>query len=791
MPRPRGRLGRILAAAALLLIVAAGAAGVLLFIEARRTLPLIEGTAPLPGLSAPAAAGRDERGIPAIRAESLDDALRVLGFVHAQDRFFQMDLIRRSAAGTLAELFGPAAVPADVRMRRHRFVDRALERLAALDPRELAALDAYAEGVNAGLASFGGPPWEYRLVRASPEPWRAVDSALVVYALFLEQHPDPEGRHERARGLLHEALPERLAEFLDPAGTEWDAAFDGEIPLEEPLPGPETVDLRQRPPAETAFDARQDVILGSNSWAIAGDRTRDGQSLLANDVHVGLREPNLFYWTELSWKDGSRERHAVGATIPGVPALILGSNGLVAWGLTNAYADWSDVVKLEPAGERAYGVPGGSEDFVANDVEVPVRGGSPTAAKTLETRWGPILGDGPDAAWTLHSTMYEPDAINLGYLSLLEAETLEVALDIAARSGIPPMNFTAVDSDGRIGWTIAGRLPLREGFHGATPQSWARDGVGWHGLLPPERNPRRIDPSGGLLWSANNRLLEGSDLEIVGDGGYAFGARAKQIREALGEMNQPGESDQLALQLDDRAVFLGRWRKRILQALEQEVEPSARYRALRALLSSGWSGRADVESTAYRFVREIRRRAAERALGPLAAPARKTDPEFDYFLVTRQWERPLWRLLTEQPAHLLDSAYRDWNELLLRATDDVLASVDGELDAYRWGARNRLRMRHPLSLALPAFGGLLNMPPDPLPGDVDMPRVQTPSHGAAVRFVVSPGQEDEGLFEAPGGPSGHPLSPFYRSGHKAWVRGEPTPLQTGPIRYLLELEPAG
>jgi penicillin G amidase len=387
---------------------------------------------------------------------------------------------------------------------------------------------------------------------------------------------------------------------------------------------------------------------------------------------------------------------------------------------------------------------------------------------------------------------HDPQAVNLALTELEGADNLEAAQAIANRAGIPAQNFVAVDASGRIGWTIGGRIPRRMGLDGSTPTSWATGERGWFGWVPSREVPRIVEPASGRLWTANNRVVGGENLALLGDGGYGNGARARQIRDDLLAIEKASERDLLGVQLDDRALFLARWHDRALAALTPAACASSPRRAeLRRVLETTWTGRASVEGAAYRLVRDFRLACARRALEPLALPCKKVNKDFS-ILDLRQVEGPLWTLLDSRPAHLLDTTYASWSDLELAALDEVATAAEttsGSLDAHTWGRRNTTRIRHPLSGAVPGLARLLDMPALQLPGDSNMPRVQSPTFGASERLVVSPGREAEGVFHMPGGQSGHPLSPFYRAGHEAWARGDATPLLPGPTQHTLTLAP--
>jgi len=421
-----------------------------------------------------------------------------------------------------------------------------------------------------------------------------------------------------------------------------------------------------------------------------------------------------------------------------------------------------------------------------------VKGGPDEALEVLSTIWGPVADRDPRGrpralAWTAHP----PEAGKMELAALETAASLEEALDAANRSGIPPQNLVCADAGGRIGWTIAGVIPRRLGFDGLLPGSWADGTRRWDGWRAPAEAPRIVDPPSGRVWTANARVVDGAALAVLGDGGYALGARARQIRDDLLSRERVSERDMLAIQLDDRALFLERWRDLLLRTLSPGAVAGDARRAEARRLVEDWGGRAAAGSAGYRLVRDFRLRATALALAPFASEARAKDPRFDPGEL-RQAEAAAWRLVSERPAHLLDPRYPGWEALLLAALDGALADLPGggkDLAARTWGERNTAAIRHPLSRAIPLLGGLLDMPAEPLPGDRDMPRVQAPDFGASERMAVSPGREAEGLFHMPGGQSGHPLSPWYRAGHAAWARGEPAPFLPGPRRHLLELVP--
>lgn len=786
--------GRLLAGLLLLAVAALLAAWLLL----RASLPRLDGEVSAAALGAPVTIERDALGVATIEGASRMDVAFGTGYAHAQDRYFQMDLARRLSAGRLAELVGDAALDADRRNRLHRFEAVAAQVLERLPDAERTLLEAYAAGVNAGLASLGARPFEYLLLRQRPQAWQARDSLLVVYTMFLQLN-DSRADADRQRGLLRSILPEDVFRFVYSVSSEWEAPIDGLVTEAAPVPGPGTYDLRR---FEDAFrDARvaatravtEPRAVGSNNWAVAGSRTRSGAGLVANDMHLGLGVPNTWYRARLRVRDGA-PRDLTGVTLPGAPLMVVGSNGHVAWGFTNSYGDWSDLVEVERSADGLeYRTQDGWRPFARFEETLRSSSGRTESLVVLWTRWGPLLeaGTGRNAlalAWTAH----DPEATNLHWVALETARDVESALATANAIGGPVQNFVAADAQGNIGWTLLGRMPLRgAGYEPGVPADWTQPGAGWQGWRRPDQYPRVTNPPSGRIWSANNRVVGGEALAAIGDGSPDRGARARQIRDALLGIESATERDMLAIQLDDRALFLVRWRDTLLDVLDADAVAGEAGRAEFRRLVEDWGSRAAADSVGYLMVRAFHEAFERRVFEALTIEARSRNPGAA-LSVPRQFEEAAWRLLQERPAHLLDPRYASWDEFVLATVDETIAGLAqdcGELARCRWGERNAVTMRHPLSRAIPPLARWLDMPVEPMGGDHDMPHVHVSGFGASERFAVSPGREQDAYFQMPGGQSGHPLSPYYRAGHEAWVRGEPGGYLPGPARHALRLVP--
>jgi penicillin amidase len=792
--------------------------------ELRASLPQLDGHVQLAGLSAAVIVSRDALGIPTIKGTTREDVARATGFLHAQDRFFQMDIARRRAAGELSDLVGARALMLDRQIRIHRFRDEARRATAMLSARDRAVLAAYTAGVNAGLHALGARPFEYLMLMRAPEKWRDEDSLLVVLSMFITLQ-DFDGAYESTLATMHDVLPKELVEFLAPRGSEWDAPIEGEgFPL-PPVPGREVYDLRSRragkpqielPPPKPEVQNRilrwdlglgtwdlglvptNEPVVGSNAFAVSSRLTDGRGALVANDMHLAVRVPNTWYRADLQWPDpdGGGPHRLIGLTLPGVPALVTGSNTHIAWGFTNTYADWSDIVLIEtdPSDLERYRTPDGWQRFQHHDETIKVSGGRDVHLDVVWTIWGPLLdadfhGRARALRWVAHSAERLASTVT----PMEDAESIEQAFDAANGLGTPGQNMIVADRSGRIGWTVFGSIPRRVGIDGQLPASWADGSRGWNGWLDDAEYPRVLDPASGRLWSANARAVDGDKLAKLGDGSYEIGSRASVIRDRLLAQDHFDHRALLDVQLDTRAVFLSRWRDVALNALTPQALANHPDRAeFRAALVATWAGHAAPDSAAYRLTRMFREETIDRLIASVLADCYDADPAFDYKSVRRR-DAPMYRLVTEQPMQLLDSRYASWSDLLVAAIDTVIEELHAEnrrpLRDRVWSEYNVTAYRHPLSAGAPFIGRWLDMPLVPLAGDLYTVNMHWRSNAPSERMIVSPGREADGVMEMPTGQSGHPLSPFYANSHEAWIRGEMTPFLPGAAAHTLMLSP--
>lgn len=772
-----------------------------LWLYLRGSLAQQSGTVNAAGLSAPVSVERDGLGIPTVRAQSRSDAAYVLGFVHAQDRFFEMDLLRRVASGELAELIGSSALPLDRRTRLHRFRARAQAAIAASSSEDVALIERYVQGVNDGLHALSSRPFEYALLRSEPVPWRKEDSLLVVWAMYFDLQGNLQPR-EVGRGYLREHSTKEQLDFLLPTSSKWEAPLDAASIPEPPPPIPATA------PAWLGRDSARQLTLreslrmavGSNNWALAASRTTDGRAVVANDMHLGIRLPHIWYRATLEFpgRDAKPVRVS-GVTLPGAPAVVVGSNGNVAWGFTNSYGDYLDLIDLarDPQNRQRFQNGKDWETATVYQESIRVKGAASETLAVTETSLGPVIEVGSHS-YAVHWIAHHPRAVNLGLLQMTEAKTLAEAQTIGNRAGMPAQNMVAADREGHIGWTLAGPIPARRASPAASfPFSASESALGFSDVMADAEYPRVIDPPAGQIWTANARQLAGPSYALLGDGGADPGPRAQQIRDDLTALRkESGRVDERAvyqIALDDRAVYLATWRARALAVLDAEALSGNPHRTeFRRLVEQSWDGHASVDSVGYRLTRGFLSALYTEFFGGIDQTLATLAPGCDFDTVSSRWQVVLERILDEKPIGWVPSGRKDYREVQLAAIDRVIAQIgkDGmPLAKATWGARNTARIEHPFAAVVPQLRRWLSAPMDPQPGDGDMPRVSGPTFGQSERMAVSPGHEQDGIFNMPGGQSGHPLSPYFLAGHSAWIRGEPTAFVPGQTVSTLSFVP--
>lgn len=783
----------IVVGAVLVMVAVAGGAFFILW----ASLPERDVVYSMDGFQAPVEVGFDQHGVPRIRAQTREDAFRALGFVTAQERLFQMDLLRRRGSGRLAEVLGHRLLESDRWHRTMGFEQIAEAIMARLPDDQKAALNAYAGGINQAMKEMVILPFEFLALGYRPEPWRMEDSLLVVLGMF-ETLTWRLGDKERMATVMEAALGSKILAFFTPDSDRYaDRVSGNSIARRPPQPLPRealAALLPERSQPQAGLVGDSGIVAGSNGWLVGPSKTQDGRAILANDMHLELRVPNIWYRAEMHVMGNLLS----GFTLPGVPLFVSGTNRHIAWGFTNVAGDFLDFVLLDVDRENPelYRTSSGMAQFGMRREAIGVKGRPDTFIDVRTTIWGPVmpeplLGQPVAVRWTA----LDPGATDLDLMRLGDAEDLFEALSIFQQAGGPPLNGLVADSQGNIGWTYVGRIPIREGLDGLVSRSWAEGAHGWKGYVPNGDKPRIVNPPEGYLINANQRMVGREYPHVIGQD-FDSGYRAFRILERLAVMNDITEEDLLKMQLDSQTGFYRYYQKLALSVLEgkQTDETAGGLSALRHYLRA-WDGRAEPSSLGLPVLVEFRRILADAVLSPFLAQCRELDPNFQYHW--RNMDEPLQALLEARALELQPekSLYPDWDAFILAklkeaAQEAAAACGASSLDGVTWGCVNQVRIKHPFSQGIPLLGSLLlDMPVKPIPGCHQCVRLAVYRGGASERLVVAPGHEASAIFHMPAGQSGHPLSKFYRDQQPNWVEGAASELLAGEAKYWLKFRP--
>ena len=821
-PRPRRRHPiAALVLLGLLMLLAAAALGARLWARhaMRAALPQIDGFLSLPGLSAPVAVLRDAHGVPTLRATSLDDLLFAQGFVTAGDRLFQMDGIRRHAAGELAEILGSAYLEHDRLQRTLGIRDAADRAFQTLPPGQLHELEAYARGVNASIAlQREHLPIEFRLLHYTPAPWTPRDSLLVGLALFedlTDSFPTKLNRDALAAHLdpsLPAATRQQLLADLYPVGSWRDhppsqSAIDLSAPVDqiEQIPlDPSQVQLR---PTATPTDllALTDAVkpqlctgcrAGSNEWVVAGARTATGQPLLSNDMHLSHSVPGIWYDAGLECPASATTPalHVAGVTLPGTPFVIVGHNAHVAWGFTNLGADVQDltVEHLRGAGaqEQFLAADGSWRPLLHRTETIHIRGHADLTFDVLLTQHGnlatPILSPllpSESRPISLRWTIFDPANISSPFLAVNTAASGPALAGAFAHFGGPAQNLVYADDHGTIGYHALGRIPIRGSLaqptalspvptDAAAPEASTHE---WAGYIPYDQLPQSINPAGGVLGTANSRITPDTyPFPITLDWGDPY--RNERIWRQLTGRSGLTPADMLALQTDVYSDVDHVIAQRLAYAIDHSTNPSKRLHQAADLLRS-WDGVVSLDSPAATITD-----AARAALWPLLLKPKLTP---DAHARTETWKLYTWGertyaeelLIQHTPERWLPPQYTSWNDLLTAAVDQGLAAehAPSNLAKWRYGAQHPVDIEHPLLSATPILGHLLDLPvgtgAHPQSGDGTTVKQVGHTFGPSERFTADLADPDRSTLNLVLGESGNPASAWYLDQFPAWLAG--------------------
>ncbi len=821
MKRSRGRALGLRVAAGGVVLVAAALVIALLYLHT--AVPERDGSRGIDGVKGPVQVLWDAHAVPHIRAGSVHDALVVQGYVHARDRLWQMEVARHAVQGRLAEMLGPQALETDRFMRRLGIWDAAVAAAAKLGPREQAWLEAYADGVNAAIRTRAGAlPPELLVLGHHPEPWTPAQTLGVakMMSLTLASYGETVAVARAIRRLgperssyLFPAYPAWGATILEPHGAAEADRRMGMAPSPAPLPpagdlaaGLAAAPLPPEPPetpsmAAALLDAFS-IAAASNAWAVAGRRTVSGKPILANDTHLELQAPSLWYLVGLhapSPDPASPPLDVVGVSIPGAPLVVIGHNAAVAWGMTNAYVDDVDlfIERIDPADSTRYLVPGGSEPFRVRTDTIRVKGREdPVLLRVRSTRHGPVLPLGDSLAsgdsvlalqWTAHRT----GTVFSGIIGMNFARNWTEFLTAVEAMDDPHQNLVYADTAGHIGYVMGGTVPVR-GTGRPPPVApvpgWTGD-WDWTGELPFSEHPRVLDPPDGFVVTANNRQTRAPVGDLIATS-WESPFRAMRIRDMILQRHDLTAADIHVLQLDVGDLYARRYLRRAVRAAEDAGL------AAQAVLLRGWDARASGDSraaTLFYLWNELTRQAVAEDLYR-GAPA--------YFPATLMAD-----ILERGALPWADSGATRFRELAEAAMREAAPLSDRP-----WREANRVVHSHILGSvrALDALFGF-DVGPFPHHGSPTTVNVShwayrspaesfpfTTTAGPSEREVVDLGNLDgAGGFVIGTGQGGIPFDRHYRDQVEMWRTGGliPLPLQAGAVERLaterLNLTPSG
>lgn len=773
--------------------------GTLLWWFVYRPLPQLDGTVSLPGLKSDVSVERDNWGVPHIRASSLEDMAEAQGYVLAQDRLWQMDLLRRVGRGQLSEIVGPAAIKIDEEFRNLNFSRTAEREVTLLDADSRSAMEAYARGVNQFIAQHRKSlPVEFSLLHYQPEPWKSSDSLIIGAYMYqtLSNTWEAELKRakvtarvgsERAKDLF--AADAAMDRFIvgeagdvpknaEPGNTGAEGDDPDEMDSEDVLKannGGGATGLPEQYPDVTSamwpyihswlqrtnYEIRSG--LGSNSWVVSGAHTVTGKPLLANDTHLELTIPPIWYETHLTapgW-------NVKGFALPGAPMVVIGHNDRIAWGFTNNGADVQDlyVETMNPAAPDEYLVNKKWVKAEVFDEVIHVKGAGDEHRKLVVTRHGPVVHREGEKAYALRWTATEPGGLANTYNGLGHAQNWNEFLEILKRVWGPAQNAVYADAAGNIGYVMAARIPIRKKGHGEMPLPGDTDEYEWTGYIPFDQLPQAFNPESGLIVTANARVVGPSYKPYLTDR-WEEPYRTARIYDLLHDKHDLRAADMLRVETDTYSyphVFLA---EQLSNAAKVSKPKDPRAEKLISALKD-WNGIADGDSSEVTFLEAVRRKSLDLILEPFLGDVR---PFYEWREMTF-----LQKVLTERPARWLPPAYQSYDELLLSAADQAVANLASEtrserIEDWSWKRVNALDMLHPLGRT-GLLKRLLSIGDRAQSGTMYSPRASSNDHGPSMRFVANPADWDSSILLIPAGQSGQPGSEHYTDQFSYWYEG--------------------
>lgn len=796
--RPRVRILRVVAVALVALLLAVLGAGVWLYSVARSALPQLDGSVFIPGLTAPVTVTRDNHGIPTIEAANLDDLFFAQGFVTAQDRLFQMDAIRRFAAGELSEVVGESQIEHDRQQRILGLRWAARKTIEILWPSDRAHFEAYARGVNAFIESHRDRvPVEFRILGYAPQPWTIEDSALMGAYMVEDLSTSPRHALIRAK-ILAKLGPELTADLY--VNSSWrdrpptvvrktleqvnpdqeedddedeDSGTGSAVTSLTGFPsGPPAVQL---PGNQPVFFDDPPLVLGSNDWVVSGAHTVSGKPLLSNDMHLGHQMPNLWYEAHLRCTGPGCENFDVaGVTLPGYPYVIVGHNQRVAWGFTNVGPAVEDVYVETFNSAGQYLTPDGWKTPAQRREIIHVKGKPDVVVDVALTRHGPIVTDlvpGETRKLALRWTLY--DGIHNPFFAVNSARNWADFQQAFSQFDAPGQNVVYADVDGNIGYHATGKVPIRTAGDGSLPEDGSDNAHEWVSYIPFEKLPSVFNPSSGIIATANGRIAPKKYPYSISTE-WEAPWRTARIYRVLESGRKFSAADMLALQTDIYSELDRLFADKFVYAIDHASQPSARAKAAAEVLRQ-WDGRMTADSAAptiaVRSREELVRLLLEPKLG--AAPQDPVQAK-----ATLNWKSYTWMMETvwlenvvqHQPKRWLPDAYANYDELLTAAIESAVNDPDTphDLNSWMWGKFNSVEIQNPVLGRIPLLQRWTGPGIREQSGSPYTVKAAAQTYGPSERITVDLADLDQSTINLVTGEAGNFLSPYYLDQWNAW-----------------------
>jgi penicillin G amidase len=766
----------------------------------RSALPQLDGNLRVSGLTATVTVTRDEHGFPTITTTNLDDLLFAQGFVTAQDRLFQMDGMRRFAAGELSEVVGESQLKHDRQQRILGMRQAARKNLTMATPEGRAQLEAYARGVNAYIESHRGSlPIEFRLLGYSPKPWLPEDSMVIGAYMVQDLTSTPSHALNREK-ILAKLGPELTADLY--VNSSWrerpptasrpriDAAppdtndeddegndDDSGGAIVRLWPGTNVTTLLGWLPNENFFFGHPRAI-GSNNWVLSGAHTVTGKPLLSNDMHLGHQMPNLWYAAHLR----CGQFDVAGVTLPGYPYVIAGHNQHIAWGFTNLGPTVEDIYIERFNTEGQYLTPDGWKSPQRRHEVIHIKGKPDVTLDVLLTRHGPIVSElvkGEDRKLALRWTLY--DGIRSPFFDVDSAHNWDEFRAAFSQFDAPGQNVIYADVDGNIGYQATGKIPIRATGDGSLPEDGVTDSYEWIGYVPYDELPRIVNPSAGMIATANSRITpDGYPYSLSTE--WEAPWRTARIYKVLESGKKFSAADMLALQMDVHSDLDRFVAERAVYAVDHTKLASAKARAAADILRQ-WDGRMLAESAAatiaVRSREELQRLLLESKLGK--APKEIVEEGDEDSARTLSWKTYQWMMSTvwlddilqKQPARWLPGEYASYDELLAAAVDAAVhdPTAPTDLNSWKWGAYNPVEIQNPILGKIPVLNGWTGTGLRPQSGSMFTVKAVTGRTGPSERITNDLSNLDQSTLNLVTGEAGNFFSPFYLDEWEAWYTG--------------------